>query len=139
MRDVHAQIHSAKNRENTKRSAGEARDSRTAFDPIEPVADLIAERTWLICFDEFQVTDIADAMILKRLFDYLFDRGIVMVATSNRAPDDLYKNGLQRSNFLPFIEHLKQRCNVVSLDSGTDYRQLALSGASKDGRKTFFV
>jgi len=110
-------------------------DTYQPFDPVPPVGDTILEESWILCLDEFQVTDIADAMILRQLFAYLFDKGLVLVATSNRPPDDLYKNGLQRTNFLPFINMLKETSNVVNLDPGVDYRRKSLAGADK----LFFV
>ncbi|RAN40607.1 MULTISPECIES: cell division protein ZapE [unclassified Hyphomonas] len=91
-------------------------------DPIPPVAKQVATEAQLLCFDEFQVTQIADAMILARLFDQLFSRGVTMVATSNRVPDDLYKDGINRPLFLPFIQHLKERCDIFHLASDRDYR-----------------
>ncbi|SPQ95978.1 unnamed protein product (mitochondrion) [Plasmodiophora brassicae] len=93
-----------------------------AADPIPPLAHGIGAEAHLLCFDEFQVTDVADAMIIRRLFDVLFEHGIVVVATSNRAPNELYKNGLQRELFVPFIDQLAQRCDVVNLDTDVDYR-----------------
>lgn len=91
-------------------------------DPIEPVAALIASEARLLCFDELQVTDIADAMILGRLFDGLFERKVVVCITSNRAPDALYKDGINRQLFLPFIARLKERCQVLELTGARDWR-----------------
>ena len=80
------------------------------------------EQAWVLCFDEFQVTDIADAMVMRRLFENLWLKGMVIVATSNRSPDDLYKNGIQRDLFVPFIGELQQFCDVEHITSEIDYR-----------------
>ena len=97
-------------------------------DPIPPLADSIATETALLCFDEFQVNDIADAMILGRLFQALFERGVVVVATSNIVPDDLFKGQPGRDAFLPFIALIKQRLDVVMMDAGRDFRRARMRG-----------
>lgn len=91
-------------------------------DPIDPVAALIASEARLLCFDELQVTDIADAMILGRLFDGLFERKVVVCITSNRAPEALYKDGINRQLFVPFIDRIKERCEVLELTGARDWR-----------------
>lgn len=98
-------------------------------DAIAPVAEKVAADIRCLAFDEMQITDITDAMIVGRLFAKLFDAGIVVVATSNRTPDDLYKNGLNRQLFLPFIALIKEKMSVRELESPTDYRQHRLEGA----------
>ena len=97
-------------------------------DPIRPVAELIASEARLLCFDELQVTDIADAMILGRLFEALFEQRVVLAVTSNRAPDQLYLNGLNRQLFLPFIDQIEARCEVVSVQGARDWRLDRLMG-----------
>jgi len=113
MIDVHKRVHAMK-----------AKLGHQGGDVIGPVARDLANEAYILCFDEFQVTDIADAMILRQLFERLLSHGVVCVITSNRHPDDLYKNGIQRSSFVPCIELLKTQFDVTDLDSGTDYRRI---------------
>ncbi len=119
MADVHNRI--AAHRQKLK--DGETKQA----DPMPPVAASLYEEAELLCFDEFTVTDIADAMILSRLFSELFAKGCVLIATSNVEPDNLYRDGLNRGLFLPFVELLKKNVDVVTLDSPTDYRMEKLN------------
>ena len=120
MADVHERVHIY--RQEIKNGALPEQD------PIQRAAAAIAEETWLLCFDEFHVTDIADAMILGRLFTRLFELGVVMVATSNLAPGELYKAGLNRALFLPFLALLQRHCEVVRLEARIDFRLEKLTG-----------
>src|SRR5262245_13550526 len=97
-------------------------------DPIPAVTKPLLETTRLLCLDEFQVTDITNAMLLGRLFERLFAGGVTLVATSNTVPADLYRDGLNRQLFLPFIDLLKSQVDVVPLDGPTDYRRLKFAG-----------
>ncbi|MGH7155789.1 MAG: cell division protein ZapE, partial [Acetobacteraceae bacterium] len=97
-------------------------------DPIPPLADSIAAEAALLCFDEFQVNDIADAMILGRLFQALFERGVIVVTTSNTRPDDLFKGQPGRDAFLPFIELLKRHLEIIEMEKGRDFRRDRLKG-----------
>jgi len=121
MADVHARIFQVR----SDMKQGRIKDG----DPIALVAAALYEEAWLLCFDEFHVTDIADAMILGRLFEKLFDLGVVIVATSNVAPQDLYEGGLNRALFLPFIGMIEKHMEVVRIESPTDYRMEKLGGA----------
>src|SRR5262245_46589644 len=120
MSDVHDRVREYRNRIKVAASNGE--------DPIRLTAAAIANETWLLCFDEFHVTDIADAMILGRLFTRLFELGVVVVATSNVAPGELYKDGLNRALFLPFIALIEQHMQVMQLSARTDFRLEKLAG-----------
>jgi len=110
MREIHRELHAAKGNE----------------DPIAVVAEKISKEYRLVCFDEFHVSDIADAMILGRFLEQSMARGVEFVMTSNYHPDTLYANGLQRERFLPAIEFIKSRLDVVGVDNGTDYRRLKM-------------
>ncbi len=121
MADVHERIHGFRQ----QMARGEIADDT---DPVRLTAQTVFDEAWLLCFDEFHVTDIADAMILGRLFERLFELGTVVVATSNVDPDDLYKGGLNRALFLPFIAQIKARMEVMRLDSRTDFRMEKLAG-----------
>lgn len=116
MIEVHERLH-------VWRQGNQEKDEK---DPLPKLAADIYRESLLICFDEFQVTNVADAMILERLFEALFDLGVVVVTTSNRPPDALYKNGLQRARFLPFIALLKEKLNILHLAGETDYRTTRL-------------
>ncbi len=120
--DFMADIHDRIGRHRAALKAGTAKGD----DPIPPVAAAVADESWLICFDEFTVTDIADAMILSRLFSALFERGVVLVATSNVAPQNLYKDGLNRPLFTPFLATLARYTDVIDVDIDTDFRLRAL-------------
>lgn len=112
MQDVHKRMHKMKMQHGND------------LDAVPLIAADIAEQGNVLCFDEFQCTDVADAMILRRLLEALMSHGVVLVTTSNRHPDDLYKNGVQRESFIPAIELLKSRLHVINLDSPTDYRKI---------------
>jgi cell division protein ZapE len=114
MLDVHERVHAL--RQKMKQGG------HPAEDPIRLVAMALTQEAWLLCFDEFHVTDIADAMILGRLFRELLSRGVIVVATSNVAPQELYKDGLNRALFVPFIHLIEQHMDVVRLDARTDFR-----------------
>jgi cell division protein ZapE len=120
MAEVHERIHGYRQ--------GIARGEIPDGDVIALTAASIFDQAWLLCFDEFHVTDIADAMILGRLFARLFDLGTVVVATSNVAPEDLYKGGLNRSLFVPFIAQISEHMDVMRLDARTDFRLEKLAG-----------
>jgi len=119
MTDIHDQMHRRR-----QLSVSEERD------PIDYVAEKIASKVTLLCLDEMEIRDIADAMIVGRLFDRLFEHGVVVVTTSNRHPDDLYKHGLQRDKFLPFIRLIKERLDVVKLNAAQDYRVGRILGST---------
>jgi cell division protein ZapE len=122
MADVHKRIFAWRQKKKANLVKGD--------DPIAPIADELIKESQLLCFDEFAVTDIADAMILARLFEALWARKIVVVATSNVDPVDLYRDGLNRALFLPFISMIKTHMEVLKLDSRTDFRMEKLGGAA---------
>ncbi|MBY0428703.1 MAG: AFG1 family ATPase [Alphaproteobacteria bacterium] len=144
MLDVHSRLHAARQEHRPNHKKENKKDNAV----VRVAADL-AKEAKLLCFDEFQVHNIADAMILSRFFRELFRRGVVVVATSNTAPDNLYAGGLQRDLFLPFIDLVKKRLSILLLDDGRDYRQARIKGmpvylcplddAAQQGLKNIFA
>lgn len=128
MLEVHKRVHQHKKDTMLKYDKHDQRriDHSSERFAISAVAKAISAESRLLCFDEFQVTDIADAMIMTQLFNELWDNGTVLVATSNRRPNDLYENGLNRAYFMPFIDLLKERCRTIEMKSSQDYRRQAV-------------
>ncbi|MGH6879066.1 MAG: cell division protein ZapE [Rhizomicrobium sp.] len=122
MVETHARLHEWRQLDDASRAKRAEFVREAGDDPIAPIARAIASEARLLCFDEFQVRDVADAMILGRLFEQLLSRGVVIVATSNTAPQLLYEGGLNRQLFLPFIALIEERLDVVELQGGRDYR-----------------
>jgi cell division protein ZapE len=129
MQDVHTRIAEWRGLSERERRRRAEYVKGAGDDPIPPVARALIAKSRLLCFDEFQVTDIADAMILGRLFEALYAEGIVVVATSNRFPDELYKDGINRQLFLPFIDELKSSMDLFELKGGVDHRLRQLEAA----------
>ncbi len=129
MAETHDRIAAWRNADERTRRRHTGANPKALDDPMPPIAADIAQDAMLLCFDEFQVSDIADAMLLGRLFEALFAKGVVMVATSNRHPDDLYKDGINRQLFLPFIALIKSTLDVAHLAAARDYRLDQFSGA----------
>lgn len=129
MIDVHARIRDWRRLDKAGRRANPYHKRGDGDDPIPPVARSIASEATLLCFDEFQVHDIANASLLARLFEALWEEGVVVVATSNRPPEDLYKNGLNRALFVPFIKMMPDHLVIFDFDGKTDHRLRALTAA----------
>jgi cell division protein ZapE len=129
MLEIHAFIFEWRKLSQAERRRHPAHVREAGDDPIAPAAKHIADNASLLCFDEFHVNQIADAMILGRLFEQLFDRDVVVVATSNRKPSDLYLNGINRQLFLPFIKRLEEELDVIELKAARDFRLDRLTAA----------
>lgn len=134
MQDVHERIHDLKQKDLREKGRNFHVDTTEVNNPVVRVAKQLSKELSLLCFDEFQVTDVADALILRQLFTVLFQYGTVVVATSNRPPSDLYEGGINRSYFLPFVDLLERHCIVHKLQSSLDYRKLL-----SQGMDSFFI
>ena len=129
MAEIHDRIAAWRSATDIQKRRHQGYNRKNPDDPMAPIALDIAQEATVLCFDEFQVADIADAMILGRLFEALFTQGVVFIATSNRPPDDLYKDGLNKQLFTPFIDLLKSKLDIVELQAAKDYRLARLEGA----------
>jgi cell division protein ZapE len=131
MVDIHARIHAWRNLDPKARAKRPEFIADAGDDPIPPVARAIARQATLLCFDELQVGDVADAMILGRLFAQLFDNGVIIVATSNTSPQRLYEGGLNRQLFMPFIALIEERLDIVEINGPEDYRLASMAARNR--------